>query len=335
MKVLVVNQADVARLLPMPECIEAMAEALKATARGEVLLPLRQVVPLPNRRGAVASMPAYSQALGAVGVKVICVFPGNRGTEFDSHQGAVLLFEAEHGSLKAIMDASEVTAIRTAAVSAVATRLLARGDASELTILGAGVQARVHLEAMLQVRKIKRVRVWSPTPEHVRAFAERESKRHDVAIEAGGSARGVVKGAHIICTTTSSRTPVLKGAWLEPGVHVNAVGASVRSARELDTAAVKKALLYVDRRESALNEAGEFLQAKEEGAVGDEHIRGEIGDLLLDRVPGRTAPNDITLFKSLGLAVEDLAAVQHVYDQAVAQNAGTWVELGGGRHDAR
>ena len=334
MKVLIVNQADVARLLPMPECIEAMAQALEATARGEVLLPLRQVVPLPNHLGAVASLPAYSRALGAVGVKVICVFPGNRGTEFDSHQGAVLLFEGVHGSLKAIVDASEVTAIRTAAVSGVATRLLAREEAADLAILGSGVQARVHLEAMLQVRTIKRVRVWSPTLEHARAFAELESKRHDVAIEPAGSAHGAVNGAHIICTTTSARTPVLKGAWVEPGVHINAVGSSVKSTRELDGEAMAKALLFVDRRESTLNEAGDFLLAKAEGAIGDGHIRGEIGDLLLGRVPGRTARDDITLFKSLGLAVEDLAAVQHVYGKAVAEGTGTWVELGGGRRDA-
>jgi ornithine cyclodeaminase/alanine dehydrogenase-like protein (mu-crystallin family) len=334
MKVLIVNQAEVARLLPMPECIEVMARALEATARGEVLLPLRQVVPLPDHLGALASMPAYSQALKAIGIKVIAVFPGNRGTEFDSHQGAVLLFEAVHGSLKAIVDASEVTAIRTAAVSGVATRLLAREDATELTILGTGVQARVHLEAMLQVRTIKRVRVWSPTPGHVEAFAERESKRHDVTIEPGGSARGVVQGADIVCTTTSSRAPVLKGAWLEPGVHINAVGSSVKSTRELDAAAVARALLFVDRRESALQEAGDFLLAKAEGAIGDEHIRGEIGDLLLGRLPGRVTREEITLFKSLGLAVEDLAAVQYVYDKALAEHAGTWVELGGDRHDA-
>ena len=334
MKVLIINQAEVARLLPMPECIEAMAEALKATARGEVVLPLRQVVPLPDHLGALASMPAYSQALKAIGVKIITAFPGNRGTEFDSHQGTVLLFEGVHGSLKAIVDASEVTALRTAAVSGVATRLLAREDAADLAILGAGVQARTHLDAMLQVRRIRRVRVWSPTPDHVRAFAERESKRHDVAVEPMGSARGAVNGADIICTTTSSRTPVLKGAWLEPGAHINAVGTSVRSARELDGAAVARALLFVDRRESALHEAGEFLLAKAEGVVGDEHIRGEIGELLLGRASGRTTRDDITLFKSLGLAVEDLAAAQHVYGKAVAQEAGTWVELGGGRHDA-
>ncbi len=334
MKVLIVNQTEVARLLPMGECVAAMEEALKGLARGEALLPLRQVVMLPGNQGALAAMPAYSETLKATGVKVITVFPGNRGTEYDSHQGAVLLFEAGHGSLKAIVDASEVTAIRTAAVSGVATRLLARPEAADLAILGSGVQARTHLEAMLIVRPPKRIRVWSPTPDHAKAFAERESKRLGVEIEPMGSARGAVKDADIVCTVTSSREPVLKGDWLAPGAHINAVGASVKTARELDTAAVKKASLFVDRRESALNEAGDFLIPKAERVIGDDHIRGEIGEVLLDRVPGRTLPEEITLFKSLGLAVEDLAAVHLIYSKAVEYNVGLWVELGGGRHGA-
>jgi len=334
MKVLVVNQAEVARLLPMGECIAAMEEALKALARGEALLPLRQVVMLPNNLGALAAMPAYAETLKAIGVKVITVFPGNRGTDYDSHQGAVLLFEAGHGSLKAIVDASEVTAIRTAAVSGVATRLLAQPEAGDLAILGSGVQARTHLEAMLIVRPLKRIRVWSPTPEHAKTFAERESKRHGVEIQPMGSARGAVKEAGIVCTTTSSREPVLKGEWLAPGAHVNAVGASVKTARELDTAAVQKARLFVDRRESALNESGDFLIPKAERAIGDDHIRGEIGEVLLGKVPGRETRSEITLFKSLGLAVEDLASVHLIYTKAVEQKLGTWVELGGARHEA-
>jgi len=333
MKVLVINQAEVARLLPMGECITVMEEALAALARGEALVPLRQVVMLPNGLGALAAMPAYAEPLKAIGVKVITVFPGNRGTGFDSHQGAVLLFEVGHGSLKAIVDASEVTAIRTAAVSAVATRLLAREGAGDLAILGSGVQARTHLEAMLIIRAIKRVRVWSPTPEHAKAFAERESRRHGVEIRPMGSARGAVSDADLICTATSSREPVLKGDWVAPGAHINAVGASSKTARELDTAAAKQARWYVDRRESALNEAGDFLIPKAEGAIRDDHIRGEIGEVLLGTVPGRQTPREITLFKSLGLAVEDLAAVHLVYRKAVEQGLGTWVELGGARHE--
>jgi ornithine cyclodeaminase len=331
-KVLIVNQSEVAQLLPMRECIEAMTEALGATARGEVVLPLRQVTILPDNLGALACMPAFAGSLGGIGVKVITVFPGNHDTPFNSHQGAVLYFDAEHGSLRAIVDASEVTAIRTAAVSAVATRALAREDAGDLAILGSGVQARTHLEAMLLVRPIRRVRIWSPTTEHRDAFAERESRRLGVAIEPAASAQSAVAQAHIICTVTGARQPVLKGKWIAPGAHVNAVGSSLRTSRELDTDAVVRARLFVDRRESALNEAGDFLIPKAEGAIGDDHILGELGDLLLGKVPGRASSEDITVFKSLGLAVEDLAAVRRIDQRARERGLGTWVELGGGRH---
>ncbi len=331
MRVLIVSQPEVNRLLTMAECIEAMVEALTAVARGEVVLPLRQVVPLPHHLGALASMPAYIESPRGMAVKVIAVFPGNHGTQFDSHQGAVLLFEGEHGSLRAILDASEVTAIRTAAVSGVATRLLARQGAGDLAILGSGVQARTHLEAMLAVRGMRRVRVWSPTAEKRERFAEREGRRHGITVEVASTAEGAVVGADLICTTTSSREPVLEGEWLAPGTHINAVGSSVRSARELDTAAVVRSRLFVDRRESALNEAGDFLTPKAQGAIGDDHIRGEIGDILVGRARGRQSDQEITLFKSLGIAVEDLAAAQLVYARAVEQGVGTWVELGGSR----
>jgi len=331
MKTLIVSQPEIARLLPMRECIEAMAKALEATARGEVVLPLRQVVPLPHHLGALASMPVYAESPRAMAVKVIAVFPGNHGTPFDSHQGAVLLFEGEHGGLCAILDASEVTAIRTAAVSGVATRLLAREAAGDLAILGSGVQARTHLEAMLAVRRMRRVRVWSPTAEKRERFAEREGRRHGITVEAASTAEGAVRGADLICTTTSSREPVLEGAWLAPGAHVNAVGSSIKSARELDTPAVARSRLFVDRRESTFNEAGDFLIPKAEGAIGDDHIRGEIGEILLGTLRGRESDQEITLFKSLGLAVEDLAAAQLVYARAVEQGMGTWVELGGSR----
>jgi ornithine cyclodeaminase/alanine dehydrogenase-like protein (mu-crystallin family) len=331
MKVLVVSQSEVTQLLPMRECIEAMAAALQATARGDVTLPLRHVTMLPGNLGAFAAMPVYAPALGGIAFKVITVFPGNRGTPLDSHQGAVLLFDAERGSLLAIVDASEVTAIRTAAVSAVATRALAREDAADLTILGSGVQARTHLEAMLLVRKIRRVRVWSPTAEHRDAFAVQESKRLGVEIEPKASAQTAVARADIICTVTSARQPVLKGKWLAPGTHVNAVGSSMKSSRELDTEAVTRARVFVDARQSALNEAGDLLMPKAEGAIGDDHIRGELGEVLLGKVPGRGTPEEITLFKSLGLAVEDLAAVQLICRQAREREMGTWVELGGER----
>jgi ornithine cyclodeaminase len=330
-EVLIVNQSEVARLLPMQACIETMAATLAAMGRGETILPLRQVLMLPDKLGAFAAMPAYVPTSAAVGLKSITVFPGNHGTEFDSHQGAVLLFETRHGSLLAVMDASSITAVRTAAVSGVATRLLARSDAGDLALLGTGVQALTHLEAIRLVRPLRRVRAWSRDPEHVRSFVERARRRLGLTVEAAASARAAVEGADLVCTVTSSREPVLQGEWLAPGTHVSAVGSSLPSARELDTAAVSRSRLFVDRRESTLNEAGDFLIPKREGAIDDGHIVAELGELLLGVHPGRESETEITVFKSLGLAVEDVAAARLVYDNAVKAGAGTRVELGGGR----
>jgi ornithine cyclodeaminase len=327
MHVLVLSRSDVADLLPMRDCIETMAEALSALARGDAILPLRQVLRLPDGKSAFAVMPAYLGAPKAVGTKVITVFPDNHGTSLDSHQGAVLLFDAEHGSLVAIMDASSITAIRTAAVSGLATRLLARDDADDVAILGTGVQARTHLEAMRAVRPVRRLRVWSRSAGAVRAFAERESRRQGVEIEPAASARDAVDGADIVCTVTASREPVLRGAWLADGAHVNAVGASLPFARELDTAAVVRGRLYVDRRESALNEAGDFLIPKGEGAIADDHIVGELGELLIGRASGRRAETEVTIFKSLGLAVEDVAAARLLYQRATVAGRGSRAEL--------
>jgi ornithine cyclodeaminase len=334
MPVLLVSQREVARLLGMRSCMDAMAEVLRALACGAAILPLRQVLLLPGGEGAFAVMPAALDPPRALGLKTITVFPGNHGTSFDSHQGAVLLFEREHGSLRAIMDASAITAIRTAAVSGVATRLLARPDAGDLALLGTGVQALTHLEAMLEARRLRRVRAWSRQPENVARFAERARRRFGVTVEAATTAQAAVEGADLVCTTTAAREPVLRGEWLAAGAHVNAVGSSRPDARELDATAIARARLYVDRRESALNEAGDFLLARAEGAVTDGHIVAELGEVVLGARPGRATEGEITVFKSLGLAVEDLAAAELIYERAVATGAGAWIELGGARDDA-
>jgi ornithine cyclodeaminase len=326
--------ADVSRLLTMEACIGVMHDVLGALARGEALQPLRTVLRLPRDRGVFAVMPAQVSRPDAFGVKVITVFPGNEGTRYDSHQGAVLLFEPGHGTLAAIIDAAALTAIRTAAVSGVATHLLARRDAGDLALLGTGVQARTHLEAMRTVRTVRRVRAWSRHEAHRRAFAEWAGQRYGIEVETPGSARETVEGADLICTVTASRVPVLRGAWISPGAHVNAVGASLADARELDTEAVVRARLFVDRRESALNEAGDFLIPRAEGAISDEHLRGELGDLLVGRLIGREDEAQVTLFKSLGLAVEDVAAAHVVHHEAERRNVGTLVELGGLREPA-
>lgn len=332
MKVLIADQDQVTTLLPMGECIEVMADALRMLGRGEAILPLRSALRLPGNTGnLMALMPSALGGIDAVGVKVITVFPTNHGSEYDSHQGVVLLFDTECGRLQAIVDATAITAIRTAAVSGVATRALARADAGDLAIIGAGTQARTHLEAMLHVRPIRRVRVYSQPSEGARRFAEREAQRHGIAIEAAASAQEAVTGADIICTVTTATQPVVKGEWLAAGAHINAVGAFSPANRELDTAAVVRSRLYVDRRESTLNEAGDFLIPRGEGVIGDDHIVSELGELLLGKAPGRRTPDEITLFKSLGIAIEDLAAVHHILDKARAQNVGAWVEIGG-RH---
>ncbi|MFI5246114.1 MAG: ornithine cyclodeaminase family protein, partial [Gemmatimonadales bacterium] len=260
-------------------------------------------------------------------------FTRNDPTPYDKHKGVVLLFDAEHGKLLAIADASTITSIRTAAVSGLATRLLARTDAHELALLGAGVLAMPHLEAVRCVRDIRRVRVWTRSGERAREFAVRARKQFEIEVVVSGTAREAVEGANLVCTITASRTPVLEGAWLAPGTHVNAVGASLPASRELDTAAVVRSRLFVDRRESALNEAGDFIIPRNEGAVTDAHILGELGDLLAGTVRGRIGDRDITLFKSLGLAVEDVAALRHIHTKAIAAGVGTRVALGGLRDD--
>jgi ornithine cyclodeaminase/alanine dehydrogenase-like protein (mu-crystallin family) len=327
MDVLVVNRTEVATLLPMEECMRVMEGALATLTRGGAILPLRPVIHLPDGASAMAAMPAYLDMPKALGAKLITVFPRNEGTPYESHQGATLLFEAEHGCLVAIMDAGSITAIRTAAVSGVAARLLARDDATDLALLGSGVQARTHLEAMLVARPLRRVRVWSRARENASTFAADASRRHGIPVQPVETARDAVEGAAIICTVTSSREPVLRGEWLAPGAHINAVGASVPTARELDTAAVARSRLFVDRRESALHEAGDFLIPRAEGAIGDDHIRGELGEVLLGQCRGRESPDDITLFKSLGIAVEDVAAAVHIYQKGRERGIGTWVRL--------
>jgi alanine dehydrogenase len=334
MSVLIIDDEAIERLLPMPECIEVMEATLSALARGEAVLPLRSIVWMPEKVGALGLMPGFLAPEKVVGVKAVTFFPGNEGTELDSHQGAVLLFEAERGRLLAICDATSITAIRTAAVSGVATRALARSDAHDLALIGSGVQARTHLEAMLSVRRLRRVRVASKDLGRARSFAQREGRRHGIAIQPCATVEEAVRGASIVCTVTSAREPVVRGEWLAPGTHVNAVGSSVSFARELDTDAVVRSRLYVDRRESALNEAGDFLIPKKEGAVGDDHIVGEIGEVLVGKVGGRRSASDVTLFKALGLAVEDVASARHVYLKALERPDVPRVELGGGRHDA-
>ncbi|GAC1481515.1 MAG: ornithine cyclodeaminase family protein [Candidatus Dormibacteria bacterium] len=331
MNVLVLNAGDVTRLLPMPECIRVMREALAALARGKAMVPLRTVMRLPDGSGFLGVMPGYlgpdEERDAALGMKAVCVFPGNSTRGIDTHQGAVVLFDKETGQLAALMDGATITAIRTAAVSGVATDLLARQDAAELAILGAGVQARTHLEAIAAVRDLGRVRVWSRDPGHVANFIEAAKRTYRGRIDAAGTAQEAVREADIVVTVTASPQPILAHAWLKSGVHINAVGSSIPSAREIDSATMTAARLFVDRRESALNEAGDLLVPMREGAFGPDHIQAELGEVIIGTHPGRRSPGELTLFKSLGIAVEDVASAAYVVRRAKQTGTGQTVNL--------
>ncbi|MHB8571712.1 MAG: ornithine cyclodeaminase family protein [Candidatus Dormibacteria bacterium] len=327
-EVLVVDGPTVHRLLPMAECIEVMADTLASLARGEGALPLRQVMPVTGSDGLVALMPGQTGGASPVlGLKVVSVFPGNTSRALDTHQGAVVLIDPETGAVSALVEGAAVTAIRTAAVSAVATRLLSAPDAGVLAILGAGVQARTHLEAMACIRPICSVRVWNRTSERARAFAREEAERYEFEVEVKESAAEALAGAGIVVTATHSRAPVLRREWLAPGAHVNSVGARPPDGRELDTATVAGARLYVDRRESALSEGGDIRGPIAEGAIGAGHMVGELGELVAGMVPGRESWDGLTVFKSFGLAVEDLAAAELVVRRARLAGLGTTARL--------
>ena len=325
---IILNQAEVEELLPMPECISVMEEALIALARGEAHQPLRTIFRPPKINGVLAMMPSFREDQSPLfGLKAICVFPGNAAIGKDAHQGGVLLFDGKDGELLAVVNASAITAIRTAAVSALATRVLAQKDAAELAIIGAGVQARTHLSAIGCVRDIRRVRIVARRFENAQKLANEMQPQFPSPIEAVESVEAAVRGADVIVTATTAREPVIRREWISVGTHINAVGTFSFNAREIDTATMVEASLFVDRRESALNEAGDYLIAAKEGAIGPEHIRAELGDVLIGAHAGRTSPNDITLFKSLGLGIEDLAAAAHVYQKAHDQHRGTQAEF--------
>jgi ornithine cyclodeaminase len=326
MNVLILTHEEVIKLLPMQECIRLMHDALVSLAEGVVHQPLRTIVRPQGAAGIMGLMPSYTSGThSAFGLKAICVFHGNAAKGKDSHQGAVLLFSAESGELLALINAAAVTAVRTAAVSAVATRVLAREDAGDLAVIGAGVQARSHIEAISHVRRIRRCRIASRTLESARKLAEELKGSFAFPIEAVETVEAALRGADLVVTATSSTESIVQREWISKGAHLNAVGSSTPNARELDAATVAASSLFVDRIESAVNEAGDYLRAVAEGVIEPEHIRAELGEVLNGSKPGRTSADEITLFKSLGLAVEDLVSAKYLYDKSKETGAGAWV----------
>jgi ornithine cyclodeaminase/alanine dehydrogenase-like protein (mu-crystallin family) len=318
---------EVRALLPMSECVELMHRTMIAVSEGRAVLPLRSVLVMPGGRGMMGNMPGFLADPECFGIKLVSLMPHNKPPLYSSHLGLVILFESEHGRPVALLEAAEITAIRTAAASGLATRLLAREDAGDLTLLGAGEQAQSHLAAMLAVRALRRVRVWARDSTKAAAFAAAESARHGIAIETSTTVQKAVAGADIICTLTKAREPILLGDWLAAGAHLNVVGSSIATNAEIDTATVVKARFFVDYRDSTIHEGGEYLRALRANAITADHILGEIGEVANGSKVGRRSASDVTLYKSLGIAPQDLASAHYVLEKARARGIGQVIEF--------
>jgi ornithine cyclodeaminase/alanine dehydrogenase-like protein (mu-crystallin family) len=320
--VIVLSEEDVRQLLDMESCIDAMTEVLASLAHGTLFQPLRSVVRPPGAEGLLGLMPAYRAEPGAAwALKEIVIVPSNPARGLDTHMGGVLLHDGETGRLGAIMNAAPITEIRTAAVSAVATRTLARPDAQRVAILGAGAQARGHVHAMRAVLDDPEIRIWS------RRLEAAEELAGEVGATVSPSVDSALFGAEVVCTTTAAAEPIIEKRWLARGTHVNAVGSCFPTTRELDTETVAHSSFFTDRRDSCLTEAGDYILAAAEGAVGPEHVKAELGEVLAGMHPGREHEDEVTVFESLGIAVEDLASAELVVRRARERGVGVEVDF--------
>ncbi|HLW77486.1 MAG TPA: ornithine cyclodeaminase family protein [Bryobacteraceae bacterium] len=312
---LLLTEADVRSVLTMPDLIAAMEPALAAFSSGAVVQPVRTVLDLADRHAFFGLMPAYVPSLPALGAKLVTVYHSNLERGLPSHLATILLFDPATGDLEAIVDGRYITEARTAAVSAVSAKKLARPDAKILAILGSGVQARSHFEALNCVCKFDEIRVWSPTLENSRKFAA------ETGSIVKASAEEAARGADVIALVTASSTPVVHGDWIKPGTHVIAVGACRPTEREMDSALVARARLFVDSRAAALKEAGDIVIPIQEGRITADHIVAELGE----STAARQSREEVTIFKSLGLAVEDVASAHLAATRARRNSKGASV----------
>ena len=313
------DKNQVTELLDMTGCIGLMRDTLMDYSSGKTIQILRTAMPLGPKK-ILGLMPSANTNLSIAGTKIITIFHDNFQRGLPSHQGAVVLFDMDDGHLKAILDADAITGIRTAAVSAAATDVLARKDSHILCVLGSGLQARRHVEAMCLVRDITEVRVWDISRESVKRFkADMEAKHGIPVMDCCDDVQKAVEGADIICTVTAAHEPVLFGAHVSAGAHINAVGACLKMNRELDTEVVRKSRFFCDSRESCMNEAGDLLIPIEKGELTEAHLLGEVGQVLNSEIQGRLSDADITIFEAQGLAVEDLASANYIFEKAMEE----------------
>ena len=325
---LLLVESDLSRVLEMRSLIPAMRDALARFSCGDVVQPVRHTLRIEPAGGYYATMPAYlrDERGGALGMKSVTFFPGNAGGPHPTHLATVLLLDPATGGLQAVLDGRLVTEMRTAAVTAVSVDLLARKNARHLAILGSGVQARSHLQAVSVVRDLASVRVWSRTAAHAARFAREMAGTVGCPIEASSTVRDAMRGADVVVAVTAAREPIVEAAWLEPGMHLCAVGSSAPDMRELDAASVARCRVFVDSRASAETEAGDLIMARAEGHIGADHVVAELGEVA-GGAPGRRAAAEITLFKSLGLAVEDVVTARLAFERARELGIGASVGL--------
>lgn len=327
LSMLVISEQQVRGLVDIDELIEALEKAHLQYSTDRAVMPVRLVVPLPAIQGRITSMPGFLTDDKALGMKVVTYFQQNPTRDLPAILATIMLFSADTGKIIAIMDGSYVTAIRTACASAMATKVLANPDSKVVGILGAGVQARAHIEALTRVRNIGAFKIYSPSGVSAAKLQEEMRGRIDSAIEVVSSAEQAVRDADLVVTVTTAKEPIIKADWLKPGTHINAVGSHRPDLRELDGATLARAKVVVDSRAAIMAECGDILLAIDERSIAPSVVHAEIGEVLAGTKPGRTDESEITLYKSVGIAVQDVAAAHLVYHKALKQRVGTTVQI--------
>jgi ornithine cyclodeaminase len=324
---LVLSEKQVQSLIDLDELIAALEQAHIQYSTGKAIMPVRLVVPLPQIQGRITSMPGYLNEDKTLGMKVVTYFQDNPKQNLPAILATIMLFSSDTGKMIAAMDGGYITAIRTACASALATRTLANANTPVLGILGAGVQARAHIQALTRVRKLSRIKLYSPSGTSARRIKEDLEKPCGLAIEVVDSAQAAVRDSDLLVTVTTAKDPIVQAEWLKPGVHINAVGSHRPDLREIDGATMKRAKVVVDSHDAVMAECGDILLALKEQSIGAADIHGEIGEVLAGVKAGRSSPSEVTLYKSVGIAIQDVAAAQLVYRKALERNVGTDVEV--------
>ena len=324
---LVLSEKQVQSLIDIDELIAALEQAHIQYSTGMAVMPVRLVVPLPQIQGRITSMPGYLNEDKALGMKVVTYFQDNPKQNLPAILATIMLFSSESGKMIAAMDGGYITAIRTACASALATRILANPNTPVLGILGAGVQARAHIQALTRVRQLSHIKLYSPSGKSALGIKADLEKPCGIPIEVVDSAQAAVRDSDLLVTVTTAKDPIVQVEWLKPGVHINAIGSHRPDLREIDGATLKRAKVVVDSREAIMAECGDILLALKEQSIGPADIHGEIGEVLAGTKAGRISPSEVTLYKSVGIAIQDVATAQMVYLKALAQNVGTSVEI--------